>query len=336
MLETINYQKSDTFKNSYDEFFYGHGKILLTGEYFLLSGAEGLALPVTVGQSLGVKYRYSYDPVLHWRSFDCHGNVWFDEKYEFWHFDSLKQEEDLSREGKVLQQILREARKQNKHFLRDDRDVFVDTVIRFPLDWGLGSSSTLIYNIAQWAYIGPFELLFNTFGGSGYDIACAQSDGPILYKNSKDGPSWSLIDFDPTFKDNIFFLHLNSKQSTAQAIELYNGKKDIISAEKVATITKISQEMMRTNMLEEFDSLINVHESIVAETFGFQKIKERLFPDFWGEIKSLGAWGGDFVMVTSRRDYALTKEYFVSNGYPTLLPYSELVLNSGRESVFKH
>ena len=52
-----------------DQYFYGHGKLLLTGEYFVLDGAMALALPTTVGQSMKVRYRHSYQPTLNWKSF---------------------------------------------------------------------------------------------------------------------------------------------------------------------------------------------------------------------------------------------------------------------------
>ncbi len=99
--------------------------------------------------------------------------------------------------AKDLQDILRQARSQNVHFLRDEADTIVETKLEFPLNWGLGSSSTLIYNIAQWAYVSPFELSSKTFGGSGYDIACAQSMGPIIYSSTTKGPVWKSVTFSP-------------------------------------------------------------------------------------------------------------------------------------------
>ena len=61
-----------------DQFFYGHGKLLLTGEYFVMDGALALALPTTVGQSMKVKYRHSYKPTLNWKSYNHAGAVWFE------------------------------------------------------------------------------------------------------------------------------------------------------------------------------------------------------------------------------------------------------------------
>ena len=152
-----------------DQYFYGHGKLLLSGEYFVLDGAEALALPTTVGQSMKVKYRHSYQPTLHWKSVDHTGKVWFEANYEFWHFNPIKPLENYTE--KFVADALKAVRLQNPHFLRDEMDVFVETKIEFLLEWGLGSSSSFIYNVAQWAYVSPFELLKKTIGGSVYDIA---------------------------------------------------------------------------------------------------------------------------------------------------------------------
>jgi mevalonate kinase len=187
-----------------EQYFYGHGKLLLSGEYFVLDGAEALALPTSVGQSMKVKYRQSYQPVLNWKSVDHTGKVWFEANYEFWHFNPIRP--TGSKTETFVANALKAVRLQNPHFLRDDVDVFVETQIEFPLEWGLGSSSSFIYNVAQWAYVSPFELLKRTIGGSGYDIACAQAMGPITYKRVDGKPLGGSAGFNPSFRDQIYFV----------------------------------------------------------------------------------------------------------------------------------
>lgn len=305
-----------------DQYYHGHGKLLLSGEYFVLDGAEALALPTTVGQSLSVRYSPSFNPVLCWKSFDPNGQLWFEAKFEFWRFNLTHGEE--SEETKMLQELLRQARKQNPHFLRDDVDVFVETRLGFPLDWGLGSSSTLVFNIAQWAYVSPFELLFKTSGGSGYDIACAQSEGPIVYQKNTSGPRWVPTAFDPSFKDNLWFVYLGKKQNSRVAIENY--KKNKSSSADVARITELTRQMTQVQSLAEFETLINEHEEILANRLGHKKIKEERFSDFNGSVKSLGAWGGDFVLVATEQSEADVKKYFKSKGLDICLPYRDLIL----------
>lgn len=305
-----------------DQYYFGHGKLLLTGEYFVLDGALSLALPTKVGQSLSVKYNPSFSPTLSWKSYDVNGKLWFDSTFEFWHFKCL--DENPSEEALFLQKILQQVRKQNTHFLRDNVDVKVETRLGFPLTWGLGSSSSLIYNIAQWAYISPFELLFKTHGGSGYDIACAQSDGPIAYKKVASGPNWSPIYFSPDFKNNLYFVYLGKKQNSREAIKEYAKKRPIDQA-LIAKITELTQEFLNASTLKQFQSLIVAHEEIISKTIDLPMVKESQFSDFPGAIKSLGAWGGDFVLVATEHDLAFVKNYFDSKGLKTVYKYSDLI-----------
>jgi hypothetical protein len=52
-------------------------------------------------------------------------------------------------------------------------------------------------------------------------------------------------------------------------------------------------------------------------------VKERLFDDYFGAVKSLGAWGGDFVLATGDKT---TPAYFKKKGYSTVLTYKEMIL----------
>ena len=305
-----------------NQYFFGHGKLLLTGEYFVLDGALSLALPTKVGQSLSVQYTPSFSPTLSWKSFDVQGNCWFESKFEFWHFKCI--DEHPSEEAIFLQKILQQVRKQNSHFLRDDVDVKVETRLGFPLSWGLGSSSSLIYNIAQWAYVSPFELLFKTLGGSGYDIACAQSDGPITYKNIASAPNWSPIYFHPSFRENIYFVYLGSKQNSRQAVEDHSSKRPFAN-NLVAKITELTQEFLNAQTLKQFQAAMSIHEQILGESLGMVPVKEKLFSDFNGAIKSLGAWGGDFAMVATEENLNSVKNYFGHKGLDVVYSYDDLI-----------
>lgn len=156
--------------------FYSHGKLLLTGEYVVLDGAKSLALPTKKGQSLEVTHIDS--PQLIWKSILHDKRTWLDTGFKL-PLHSTNQVED-SLTGR-LQQILVEAQKLNPSLL--ETGVSLKSSLEFDKSWGLGSSSTLLYNIAQWAKIDPYKLLANTFGGSGYDIACAAAVKPIDRKS---------------------------------------------------------------------------------------------------------------------------------------------------------
>lgn len=311
-----------------DQYFYGHGKLLLSGEYFVLDGAEALALPTTVGQSMRVKYRSSYQPTLNWRSVDHTGKAWFESDYEFWHFKPIRAQDNQTQA--FVRDVLLAVRMQNPHFLRDDMDVSVETKIEFPLEWGLGSSSTFIYNVAQWAYVSPFELLKKSIGGSGYDIACAQAMGPIRFQLKDGKPQWEASSFDPSFKDQIFFLYLGQKQNSEEEVKKFSAQK-IEGRESIARqVSELTQEMIKCDHLGTFNKIIAEHEDIVSRALSYEKVKTKHFSDYWGQVKSLGAWGGDFALVTSDRTPDETRTYFAEKGFSTLLPYNELIRTAGR------
>ena len=69
--------------------------------------------------------------------------------------------------------------------------------------------------------------------------------------------------------------------------------------------------------------MINQHEDIIENHIGIENIKKKYFSDFKGSIKSLGAWGGDFIMAT-RND----KNYFLNKGYSTIFSFKELIKTS--------
>ncbi len=303
--------------------YHGNGKLLLSGEYYVLDGALALALPTNVGQKLKVSYASSEHRVLHWKSYDNDGQLWFEAKFDVDTFECL--DNYVSQKSLLLQKILRMARLLSKNFLKANQYVLVETYLEFPRLWGLGSSSTLIYNIAKWANVNAFELLFTTMGGSGYDIACANAEKAILYEKPKVGnPNATEVEFNPPFKDKIYFVYLGKKQSSSEGIDYYKSltqQKD----ELVAKLTTITHKFLTVQKLSEFDELIREHETIIAQSLKMTRVKETQFADYWGEIKSLGAWGGDFILVTSEKSKTETQNYFLEKGLNVFLTYEEII-----------
>lgn len=310
-----------------EQYFYGHGKLLLTGEYFVLDGAKSIALPTKLGQKMHVKHRPSNDPKLYWKSFDINNNCWLETSFELWRFNCLDEKSEKE-EIKILQAILRQARKQNIHFLREESDIYVETVLEFPLSWGLGSSSTLVYNIAQWAYISPFELQSKTFKGSGYDIACAQSMGPISYQVQSRGPHWETLSFSPTFKNQLYFVYLNKKQNSRDGIQQYRNTEIEKKQDIIDKLNSITEKLVNSIDLSEFEQNLFEHENVISQTLNLPRAYDTYFSDYWGAIKSLGAWGGDFVLATSNRSIEETKSYFKTRGFDTVLGFDELILQN--------
>tara|TARA_A100000171_G_scaffold46077_1_gene50474 strand:- start:32 stop:955 length:924 start_codon:yes stop_codon:yes gene_type:complete len=302
--------------------YYSNGKLLITGEYLVLDGAQSLAVPTLYGQSLSVKE--TQDKLLTWKSLDDKGKPWFESDYELEDFDPVTKNtvsEEALAISVTLKKILLEARKLNPSFLSTSQGYEITTALNFPREWGLGSSSTLINNIAQWAQIDAYVLLWNAFSGSGYDIACAQNNSPIIYQLKNSRPIVYSASFNPTFKSDLYFVYLNQKQNSRDGIAQYRNKEfNAFSA--ISQINSITQRILTCTRLSQFDKLIKKHESILSEILGTPTVKERLFPEFKGAIKSLGAWGGDFILATGNKT---TPDYFKEKGYATVIPYSKMV-----------
>jgi mevalonate kinase len=302
--------------------FYSNGKLLITGEYLVLDGAISLALPTKFGQNLVVE-TIDNNNIIDWKSYDSDGTIWFETNFSFQSIIEKEQFDASENVKNTLVEILHQAYLLNPNFIVNFNGYLIKTQLFFPRNWGLGTSSTLINNIAQWTDIDAFTLLKNSFGGSGYDIACAQNNVPILYQLIDESPVVELVNFDPIFKDNIYFVYLNQKQNSKNAIINYRNRINQFDKD-ISKINKITNQILNTNILKQFENLIETHEIILSNILEMQTIKECLFNDFEGVIKSLGAWGGDFVMVISDKN---PTKYFEKRGFKTILNYSDMILN---------
>jgi mevalonate kinase len=306
--------------------YYSNGKLLLTGEYLVLDGAKSLALPTKFGQDLIVER--IQEPQIIWGSFTHTGACWFESVFDLKKLRLVNCSFNSNKEGnaeviaETLLDILREAKRMNPEFLNSENGFVVKTNLTFPRNWGLGTSSTLINSIAKWAAVDAFQLLWNSFKGSGYDIACAQNNMPIFYSIEAKKPVVEEVMFNPSFKENLFFVHLNEKQDSKEGIVKFREKGVHIQKE-IAAVSAISDAFLKANTVVDLDKLIVAHEKIISAIIKLKPVKEKLFSNYFGEIKSLGAWGGDFVMVTGNEK---TPAYFKNKGFETILTYSEMIL----------
>jgi mevalonate kinase len=170
-------------------------------------------------------------------------------------------------------------------------------------------------------------LLENTFGGSGYDIACAFANAPILYQRPAsvlDENRFEKVNFNPAFADQLFFVYLGKKQDSRAGIQRYKA----IAQERqhlVAAINILTERVLQADTLPLFESILLEHEYLIAQTLDLPRAQEILFPNFPGVIKSLGAWGGDFVLATSPWNAMDTKQWFAQQGFNTCLEYREMI-----------
>ena len=283
--------------------FQAHGKFLLTGEYLVLKGALALALPLKWGQSMVVEA--FQETSLQWDAHQPDG-PWFSVTLNPKTLEIVDCNDQAKAEK--LAQILKVVRKLNPTAFEDR--LHFETHLDFNPNWGLGSSSTLIANLARWADVNPYELLKLTFGGSGYDIACATAEQPIYYQLIDGKPQVEPVVFIPPFADHLFFVYQGQKQSSSKEIKAFLEKTNPVDLQKdIEAVSEISRSVPKCESLDEFGLLMQCHERIIARCIGQEPVQKR-FPDFEGVLKSLGAWGGDFILAATEWPENQVREYF--------------------------
>jgi mevalonate kinase len=294
--------------------------VLLSSEYLVLYGATALALPAKLGQKMKVQ-ELNGSEIL-WNAYDAEGKKWFSAEIDLMGFDVTETTDEQT--GKFLRKILKACCQNNSEFLSHWKKYKVDHYLEFPREWGLGSSSTLIFNMAGWADVNPYHLYFDIEEGSGYDIACAGAEGPLLYTLGDGAIDLEEVDFKPSFKDHLFFVPLQKKVNSRDAVT--SVKKTKPDAKTLNSASDLTEKLLSIQSLDAFESWIVEHENLIRTFTGLTRVKESHFPDYPGEIKSLGAWGGDLVLVTHEKGLSEVENYFKPKGYPKVLRYSDLIL----------
>lgn len=300
-----------------------NGKLLLTGEYLVMEGATALALPLTLGQTL--HYEPSGDAIVHWLATDSSG-VWFEGKYSLPDFELLSSSD--SKVGKNLELLLREAAAQNPNH-QVTKGMNINTHLNFNRLLGLGSSSTLIALIAELFKVDKYKLHRRVSSGSGYDIACSDVDHPIFYTRiSKEEAIIEPVNFNPPFSDNLYFAYLGNKQDTNSEIDKYYRQSKGDLKDQLSAITEITRQLPGVQDFTTFTSLMELHEEIISTLLNRDSLKMSKFSNFNGFIKSLGAWGGDFVLAGSAMCESDVFNYFAGNNITTVYHFKDLVLNN--------
>jgi len=195
----------------------------------------------------------------------------------------------------------------------------------FDTEFGLGSSSTLIANLAVWAGIDAFALQREALGGSGYDVACARVETPVFYQLKNGKPVVEAVHWDPIFKDKIFFVYLGQKQRSDESIARFK-KQAHFTEKNIEEVSAISEKLIKTNSLDNFESLLRRHEEIMSAVLGIAPIQKKYFRNQPGVVKSLGAWGGDFVLVTSHEEKEVFRKQMHKQGFGIIFSWDEIAI----------
>jgi len=291
--------------------FTAHGKLLLTGEYAITQSAQGIAMPTSFGQHLSLESHQGSEHV-HWEALDHENQLWFTASF--------------NREGRVLHSSSEAIAQKLLAFLAPvlhskawNASVRIQTKVDFPRLWGLGTSSTLCALLAQWAEIDVLSYR-DLHGGSGYDLACSQASGAISYTLIDGEPEVLGVQL-PQVMQSVVFVYRGEKQQTDSSLKLVGRKP--FSPALCEEISQLSKAFLKANSLNELESIIEDHELLIANHLGLERAIDGPFKGIHGQVKSLGGWGGDFVMLTRFEE---NRQWLESNGFNTIIPFETMAL----------
>jgi mevalonate kinase len=299
--------------------YYSNGKLLLTGEYLVLKGAKAMALPLKYGQSLRITPCRNPEKLI-WKS-SVKNKPWFEAVFDQALNITATSSNDVALR---LQQILKKAI-QIKGVTADAiTDTEITTNLDFNIEWGFGSSSTLLSNIAYWLKTDPHQLLSATSNGSGYDVVAARAEQPIFFTLENNDQVIERARFNPPFRENLYFVYSGKKQRSEESVRQFNSTTPV--PEKfIPLISEYTQKVSQASSLESFIATMKAHNEILSEILGQQPPGKTIFSDFEGLIKPLGAWGGDFILAATDKDTEYVRRYFKKKNCSPLFTYNELV-----------
>lgn len=298
--------------------YFSSGKLMLTSEYMVLDGAVSLAVPTHLGQELFVEENEG-EGFIFWEALH-EGKEWLSIKICSKTWAVL--DTNLPENAQFILKTLRNLQELSKGKIEQNKNYHLKTNLQFPANFGLGSSSTLMANLAKWARIDAFSLNELSLGGSGYDVAVAMENSAICYQLKDNQKLVERVSFNPKFKKDLILIHLNQKQDSREGIRLYRGKER--SEVLISQFSALTDEVLKSETLEEFSIIMETHERLLSEFLGLETAKQKHFPDCPSFIKSLGAWGGDFVLASKFEGY---RDYFAQKGFFTIFDYDEIVKN---------
>jgi hypothetical protein len=259
--------------------------------------------------------------LLYWETYVL-DKLWFTARFRLKDMEILNFSDQKT--ALFIRDLLKEGGKLQPELRLTSQGFSIHNYIDFDIRWGLGSSSSLVSNLAYWLDVDPYALYRSTFHGSGYDVFCARANRPIRYQLKDDRYELQEVSFKPAFADQLFFIYLGRKQDSQESLRKFKAQlfRDDQVIHKVSSLT---DAFINTSGLDDFLSVMRFHEETISLAIGLPAVKQEIFPDFNGEIKSLGAWGGDFVMAGTKMNPEEVRKYFEGKGLTIIFRWDEII-----------
>jgi hypothetical protein len=94
------------------------------------------------------------------------------------------------------------------------------------------------------------------------------------------------------------------------------------SQDLIHYFSQLTDKILVSENLENFSLIMENHEKTMSNFLKIPTVKEKYFKNAPSFFKSLGAWGGDFILTTKFCDY---ENYFLHNGFPNFFSYENLI-----------
>lgn len=272
---------------------------MLAGEYAVMCGVEALAMPVRAGQWQHVwEMPAKAVSKLVWQSKDADGSVWFECRIDtdIMHVSETTSE---SYSDTLLRLLL--CIKEQKAELFLHKNIRIETECEFNRSFGLGSSSTLVCNLAKWSGVDAHALQEHVFGGSGYDVAVGNLGRPLVYWLENNNSNWSSWQLPPDFTREWYLAFPGEKQNSRESLSTVKSQLEKISTD-VALLQQMNaciQAVKTPRSLPMLEAMLEMWQALLSQRLDLSRPYETLglSPVKGGLCKYLGAWGGDVLLI---------------------------------------
>ncbi len=303
--------------------FYAPGKILLCGEYLVLKGFNGIALPTKLGQWLEVfEFETPNDKAdsIIYSAFDLEGYKWIDWDCEI---NNIQNQEISNSSEEFLVKFFQLIPENN---WKQGYSYRFETRLEFSQKWGLGSSSTFVSLLCQYFRLNPFKIEKQLLGGSGYDIAVAELKHPLIFWRNENGANFRRWTSGHTKNSNWNIVFLNEKVNSRKSSELIMGAIEEIASDAAYQMQfqKIMEMIEMANDIFTVEAALEMYQLLLGQITNLPTPYQLLNikPVKQGLCKWLGAWGGDMLLVN---DNVLNEYQEVFEEYE-IYPWNEIVI----------
>ncbi len=301
------------------------GKVMLAGEYFVLGGGVSLMLPTQFSQEMTIRDP-RHNNQIEYNARDEQGNIFFNSVMSFREGEVQSLSFSDKETNDFLISLFRELSHKDLLFCGD-----IETKMNFSPLWGIGSSASLMALLAK-SFNCPWKDLLKHISGSGADVACSFSGRSLFYqRKNEEEIILSPCDFNPSFKDSLYFVHLNKKISTEKDISGIVKNYFLDLRQKNPELIKLVSSLVKSlgdyqDNFKKSLSVLRQLDNLTAKGLQRETLQNSHFADFPGLVKYLGSWGGDFALVMSEDlSSKEVSEYFAKRGYKFLLRYDEMI-----------